>query len=212
MSKFKELLILLVLTSLFLEESEALRFRRLKNRIVNVVRRVGSAIREAVKPICQSACPKVCPVVGSAVGLPPAVTGIGCHIGCSNLCKRSIPDFVMSDVQYRVQPMSKDFSHYDLNGDKLISPEEFSRAESLPLLEVYDIFKFADVDGDYMLDIDEFETAPFIFTNEMAARINGMIENRDRKDDTTPKMVQDFFNITSQTPSSNNTWDNASVV
>ncbi|KAL3853353.1 hypothetical protein ACJMK2_016901 [Sinanodonta woodiana] len=205
MSTFKALLILLVLTSLFIDDSKAFRFRRLKDRVVNAVRRIGSAIREVIKPVCQEACPKVCPVVGSAVGLPSGITEIGCHIGCNKLCKRSIPSFVMSDVQYRVQPMSKNFSHYDLNGDKLISPEEFSRAENLPLLEVYDIFKFADVDGDLMLDTDEFETAPFVFTSEMAAKINRMIENKDRKDDTTPIIVQDVFNITNQTSPSNNT-------
>ncbi|KAL3853370.1 hypothetical protein ACJMK2_016918 [Sinanodonta woodiana] len=226
MSYFKTLLILLALTSALFDDSEAFRFRRLKDRVVNAVRRVGRAIRDVVKPICKLTCPKACPILGTAVGLNPAITEVGCHIGCNKLCKRSIPDFVMSDVQYRVQPMSKDFSHYDLNGDKLISPEEFSKAENLPLLEVYDIFKFADVDGDYMLDTDEFETAPFVFTNEMAAKINSIIEKEGRKEDqdaTTPKLaspsldakVQDIFNTTQsreETAPSNKTWNITSEV
>ncbi|KAK3579763.1 hypothetical protein CHS0354_018199 [Potamilus streckersoni] len=77
-----------------------------------------------------------------------------------------------------------------------------------------------------MLDMDEFETAPFVFTNEMAAKINSIIENEGRKaeqDATTPKlsspsltaMVQDFFNATqsrTEIPPSNKTWDIASEV
>ncbi|KAK3579308.1 hypothetical protein CHS0354_029586 [Potamilus streckersoni] len=173
----KEYFTLLVLTAALPKVTEAFLFRNLRD----VVRNIGEAISTYIKPVCQSACPKVCPQLGDYIGLPGEITQVGCHIGCQKLCKRSIPDFVMSDVRYRVVPMSKDFNHYDLNGDKLITPEEFSRAEKLPLEEVYDIFKFADVDGDNMLDMDEFETAPFVFTDTMAARINNMIqENNDK--------------------------------
>nr|ATP16011.1 Tesein-1 [Sinohyriopsis cumingii] len=180
-------LILFVLTAALLNDSEAFRFRRFKSRVVNAVRRVGHEVRRVVEPvICPLTCSKVCPGVGSAVGLHPAVTGIGCHAVCRRICKRSIPDLVTSDVRYQVVPMSPDFSHYDLNGDKLLSPEEFASAEKLPLEEVYDIFQSADVDGDQMLDVDEFETAPLIFTSDGADGVNDMIG-----ESTSPKSVNE---------------------
>ncbi|KAL3853356.1 hypothetical protein ACJMK2_016904 [Sinanodonta woodiana] len=174
--KHRTYLILFVLTALLLNESEAFRFRRFKSRVVNVVRQIGREVRNVVEPvICPLTCSKVCPGVASAVGLHPAVTGIGCHAACRRICKRSISNFVMSDVHYQVVPMSPDFSHYDMNGDKLISPEEFASAEKLPLEEVYDIFQSADIDDDQMLDVDEFETAPLIFASDSAASTNDMI-------------------------------------
>ncbi|KAK3608318.1 hypothetical protein CHS0354_030768 [Potamilus streckersoni] len=65
--------------------------------------------------------------------------------------------------------MSQDFNHYDLNGDNLISPKEFSTAENLPPREVNEVFKFADSNDDYMLDSYEFEAAPFVFTSKQSA-------------------------------------------
>ncbi|KAL3853374.1 hypothetical protein ACJMK2_016922 [Sinanodonta woodiana] len=174
--KHRTYLILFVLIAVLLNDSEAFRFRRFKSRVVNAVRRIGREVRRVVKPvICPLTCSKVCPGVASAVGLHPAFTGIGCHAACRRVCKRSISDFVVSDVQYQVVPMSPDFSHYDMNGDKLISPEEFASAEKLPLEEVYDIFQSADIDDDQMLDVDEFETAPLIFTSDSAASTKDMI-------------------------------------
>ncbi|KAK3579310.1 hypothetical protein CHS0354_029590 [Potamilus streckersoni] len=183
--KLTTCLILFLLTAVLPNDSEAFRFRRLKSRVVNAVRRIGHEVRRVVEPvICPLTCSKVCPGVGSAVGLHPAVTGIGCHAACRRICKRSIPDLVFEDVRYQVVPMSPDFIYYDLNGDKLISPEEFASAEKLPLDEVYDIFQSADVDGDKMLDEDELETAPFIFTSDGAAGINDMTG-----ESTSPKTV-----------------------
>ncbi|KAK3608317.1 hypothetical protein CHS0354_030767 [Potamilus streckersoni] len=138
MSSFKPCLIML---ALLLVDSEA--------------EYVGDAVRENVKILCPFTCRKVCPIIDTAIEFR-------CHIGCRSPRKRFIPDFMTSGVQYRVQPMSNDFIPYDLNGDQLISLKEFSTAENLPLLEVYDVFTCADTNKDYTLDMIEFKKAPFV--------------------------------------------------
>ncbi|KAK3579773.1 hypothetical protein CHS0354_018209 [Potamilus streckersoni] len=85
---------------------------------------------------CPSTCHQVC--------LPV----LGCHSVCHPICKRSLPELVMSDEDYQVAPMSRDFSHYDLNRNKLVSPKEFEEVQKVPLNEDNDVFKFADVNDE----------------------------------------------------------------
>ncbi|KAH3736730.1 uncharacterized protein LOC127851415 isoform X2 [Dreissena polymorpha] len=67
-------------------------------------------------------------------------------------------------------PFSDEFSDYDTNGDKLIAYEEFvfvviktvTLADPSQLREP---FTMADANGDGVLDMDEFQAAPFLFAH-----------------------------------------------
>ncbi|KAL3853489.1 hypothetical protein ACJMK2_017025 [Sinanodonta woodiana] len=143
MSKFKACLILLVL-------------------LLNDFEAFGNAIpiMKAITTDCGFICRKLCPIIDPNKKVSPDV---GCHVKCSDPCKRGIPD-----VPSRFQTFSQDFNHYDVNGDTLISPKEFSTAENVPLVEVNDMFQFADKNDDHMLDSNEFEMAPFNFTSKQS--------------------------------------------
>ncbi|KAL3853372.1 hypothetical protein ACJMK2_016920 [Sinanodonta woodiana] len=169
--------IILVLTVVLLDGAVAWRFR---------LPRIHIPV-----PVCQEVCHTECPNFGDNAGWHPAITAHLCHLACRRVCKRSIPELAAADDDYQVVPMSRDFQHYDLNDDKLISPEEFANAQKVPLDEVYNVFQFADINGDDKLDAEELAAAPFLFESEKTSGENGNIqEKRDRKPETEQPLHQ----------------------
>ncbi|KAH3736729.1 uncharacterized protein LOC127851407 [Dreissena polymorpha] len=142
----------------------------------------GRKLQEAVKKVgCKLLYGVACPIAIQAVGsvieantggiAAPVVEPLKeagadkCAVKADD-CKRSVSTSTI------MVPFSDEFSDYDTNDDKQISYEEFvfvviktvTLADPSQLREPFFI---ADDNGDGVLDIDEFQGAPFLFAHIM---------------------------------------------
>ncbi|XP_053396798.1 EF-hand calcium-binding domain-containing protein 1-like [Mercenaria mercenaria] len=180
MKFFKYFLIAIVILAL-LDPTEGGWLRRKLKKLGRGIKKVAKKTVKAIKKVgCKIlfgvGCPAAVGVVGTALtvgttGVGSMIVGAGviagkhaCHVRKSR-CKRSVE---MTEV---LIPFSDEMSDYDMNGDKLVTYEEFVFAVlgSVNLAdpeELIEPFLFADFDGNGVLDTDEFNGAPFLFAHE----------------------------------------------
>ncbi|KAL4232561.1 hypothetical protein ACF0H5_007252 [Mactra antiquata] len=170
--RFCKYFIISIIIMVFVIQADAGRFRRR-------LRKIEKSVKKNVKKVgCKVVFGVVCPAAVTAAGtvIGAGTSGVGSVVVAAGVaagnqacnvqkkkCKRSADEVLLS--------FSDKMSDYDLNGDKLISYEEFLSAvlRTVPLADPNQLeepFIFADFDDDGFMDTDEFNGAPFMFARK----------------------------------------------
>ncbi|WAR08493.1 hypothetical protein MAR_018451 [Mya arenaria] len=198
---FKYLLVLVLLFAL-LNPTEAWslrkKLRKIGNKIKEAVKNVGSGVKNIVKNVggvikdikCKILYRLVCPRVPPLPWPTRMVLGAGAGAtGALVAGPKVVPPFgCRVENGVAVLAFSDDFSDYDMNGDKRIEYEEFvfTVMKSVGLadpLELREPFKFADMNLDGELNMQEFNGAPFLF-----AHANSHQHKKEDTPETTPSL------------------------
>ena len=120
-------------------------------------RRFRFRLRRVWAPICSRVCSFKC---SSACALCTPVCGTVCGKVCGR--KREVKT-VGGDGTF-IKPMPCNFTSYDVNDDKVITPDELGSLinESGEDNDVKQLFKVMDTDGDGGVTEKEFQAAPLI--------------------------------------------------